>query len=441
MSEKSILTFNLSLKESNALEQLFQLDSKEVIEIKELTQLETNRVNASSAFIAIDSKKSRIDLQEILYHFRGLTTFLVLREKNFSHLMVAFKNRVEDVFVGELTEKIIDLSRLKINLKDESGEEDLPKAEIIDLFSSPLNISSDAHLLFALNNYFENFNSLKRVGLAEISSREVKLKGDVSNSLDFQRLANTKFSEKFIGEKVILNNEGILHTIAMPIYLDEKGLHWLIVEIEGEQVDYVFNDLFFRFLENVYIYKRTKESEENLGVLAQTDDVTGLYNQRKLTEDLEKAIKEHEKILDTFSIMFIDVDHFKEVNDNHGHIIGSKILTDLGKLLAEILRSSDHIYRYGGDEFVVIMPFVELEKVHEVAVRVLKQIKQHKFDIEGNNFYDMSVSIGIAEYPTDAKSAKEIIQFADDMMYKSKSAGRGKVFHLNEVIDADTNTK
>ena len=176
-----------------------------------------------------------------------------------------------------------------------------------------------------------------------------------------------------------------------------------------------------------------KEKEHNLQALATTDDVTGLYNQRKLSQDLMAAVEYHEKNHKNFSIMFIDVDHFKNVNDSFGHVIGSQLLIDIGEVLTQLLRSSDDIYRYGGDEFVVIMPSVKIDTVHEIATRILKKIKSKKFDIGEGKEYQLSVSIGIAEYPTDATDAKKIIQFADEMMYKSKESGRGKVFHINEV--------
>ncbi len=139
--------------------------------------------------------------------------------------------------------------------------------------------------------------------------------------------------------------------------------------------------------------------------------------------------------------MFIDVDHFKSVNDNYGHVVGSKLLQDIGEVLSLILRASDHIYRYGGDEFVVIMPTVDIKTVHDIASRVLAKIKHKSFQIDNGETYKLSVSIGIAEYPTDAKSAIEIIRFADEMMYMSKRSGRGKVFHVKEVENVDASTE
>lgn len=440
MSKKNILTYNLSLDEFSALNDAFRESNISIQSLENIEALRDLDRDVCAIFLGIDGDESPDSFQEKLNHFNKIKSFVVLREKSFEQLIVAFKNKVDDIFIGDLSDQNIDVSKIKLKLFYEDLKEDLPKEEILDLFSSPLHISSSNHLLFALNNYLENFEAVKEVGILEFESHGYHTRGNVDDGLDFTLLSQAKLPERFIGETIrLLEGENV--TIATPVHQDNDNFHWLVLVIAKDQIDYVLNDLFFRFLENIHLFKKTKESERTLEVLAATDDVTGLYNQRKLAEDLEQAIIEHEKLHDNFSIMFIDVDHFKQVNDNHGHLIGSQILTDLGKLLAHILRKSDHIYRYGGDEFVIIMPTINVIKVHEVAVRVLNQIKSHRFEIDNNEFYDMSVSIGIAEYPTDAKSASEIIKFADEMMYLSKNSGRGKVFHLKEVEDADASTQ
>lgn len=440
MNEKSILTYQLNKPEFNLVKQIFNSNDFEVSTFSG-SEKETNLIPSCCAvFIGINPTESAVKFQELINTFHGCPVFLILREENFEHLMLAFQNKVEDVFLGELAEHNIEMAAIKIKLFQNDIKQGLPKAEIIDLFSSPLNISSGGQLLFALNNYLENFEAVKKVGIIEFESNGFHSRGSINESLDLSTLRDKNLSEKFIGEVFTLE-KGNISTFATPIYEKDGFYHWLIIELEKDELDYILNDLLFRFLENVYLFKKTKESERTLEVLAATDDVTGLYNQRRLSEDLEQAIIEHERLHDTFSIMFIDVDYFKEVNDNYGHLIGSKILTDLGQLLAEVLRKSDHIYRYGGDEFVVIMPVINVNKVHEVAVRVLNEIKNHSFKIGIDEYYEMSVSIGLAEYPTDAKSSADIIQFADEMMYKSKNSGRGKVFHLKEVEDVDTSSK
>src|SRR5690606_25619014 len=133
--------------------------------------------------------------------------------------------------------------------------------------------------------------------------------------------------------------------------------------------------------------------------------------------------------------------HFKQVNDNFGHVIGSQMLIEIGEELRKTLRATDKIYRYGGDEFVVIMPQVSSQTVHAVAVRILNSVKGKTFNIGKAKDYKLSLSIGIAEYPTDAKTSRDIIEFADEMMYISKKSGRGKVFHVREVRNDATGTE
>lgn len=440
MKEKIILTYNLSSTEVNDVNAAFKTSDITVKKLDVVTKNKVKETNACAIFLGIDTQEDINSFQEKLNIFKKIEVFVVFRQKSFDHLMTAFKNKVDDVFIGDLSIQSIELSKIKLNLVFDDLKDNLPQEEIMDLFSSPLDISSSNHLLFAINNYLENFDSIKKVGILEFDARGIHVRGEIDEQQDFTALSDVVLPERFIGEVVVLSS-GEVEIIATPVHREQGMYHWLILEAESSQLDYVLNDLFYRFIENVHLFKKTRASEKSLEVLAGTDDVTGLYNQRKLSEDLQLAIEEHEKQHDNFSIMFIDVDHFKEVNDNHGHIIGSQILTDLGKLLAKILRKSDHIYRYGGDEFVILMPTINVVRVHEVAVRVLNQIKSHRFEIDNNEFYDMSVSIGLAEYPTDANSAKEIIKFADEMMYLSKNAGRGKVFHLKEVKDADISSK
>lgn len=438
MNEKSILTYCLLEHEFETVKKVFKANR---FVVKTFDGKEKGSMaNCCAVFLGLNSSDSVNRIQDLINTFHGIPIFVILRDKSFEHLMLAFQNKVEDVFLGDLAIHNVEMAAIKVKLSQNDIKQGLPKAEIIDLFSSPLNIDSGGQLLFALNNYLENFKAVEKVGIVEFEQAGFHSRGDLDEKIDLTELGKKSFSEKFIGEILILRKSDIT-TYATPIYEKDGFYHWLIVEIIEDELEYILNDLLFRFLENVYIFKKTKESEQTLEVLAATDDVTGLFNQRRLSEDLELAILEHERLHDTFSIMFIDVDHFKEVNDNHGHVIGSQILTDLGKLLAEVLRKSDHIYRYGGDEFVVIMPVINVNKVHEVAVRVLNEIKSHRFKIGVDEYYEMSVSIGLAEYPTDAKSGVEIIQFADEMMYKSKSSGRGKVFHLKEVEDVDISSE
>jgi diguanylate cyclase (GGDEF)-like protein len=171
------------------------------------------------------------------------------------------------------------------------------------------------------------------------------------------------------------------------------------------------------------------------------DDVTDLFNQRKLDIDLEDSIRRYEMNKETFFVFFIDLDKFKQVNDGHGHLVGTSLLNQVGEVIKEEFRDSDFVYRYGGDEFVVIVRDVKGEMANKIANRLLESIKSHDFiaydDIDDKEHkFQISASIGIAGFPFDATSKKEILSLADRMMYEAKEAGRGTVCQAKNIFAA-----
>lgn len=176
--------------------------------------------------------------------------------------------------------------------------------------------------------------------------------------------------------------------------------------------------------------------------LIHIDDVTGLYNQRKLYKDLTALVEKFQKEKDPFCILFLDIDHFKKVNDSYGHLIGTKLLESVAKDIKSLLRDSDISYRYGGDEFVVILVNSDAAAGKIVGERILQVIKDRKYEVEAKNekkMINLSVSIGVAEFPTDAVNSEEILSIADRMMYEAKESGRGLVFNTQDVFKSSLN--
>ena len=182
------------------------------------------------------------------------------------------------------------------------------------------------------------------------------------------------------------------------------------------------------------VQKIEKIVEQN--ALVNVDDVTGLFNQRKLNHDLDKWIERYYSFGEKFAVLFIDIDHFKNVNDGHGHLVGTQILADLGKVLKGVLRKKDHLYRYGGDEFVLIIPGVDKKMACLIGERILKTVKNREFKIdEMGESFNITVSIGIAFFPDNGKSRHDILALADQMMYLAKSSGRGQVRMALEILE------
>ena len=154
--------------------------------------------------------------------------------------------------------------------------------------------------------------------------------------------------------------------------------------------------------------------------------------------DLEQHISLGQANHSTFGVMFIDIDHFKRINDGHGHLVGTETLVELSKHLKTCLREDDLIFRYGGDEFVVLLPAVNNNLVLEIGHRLVDTVRDRAFVIKANQTayeFKMTVSVGIATYPEDATTRDEILNMADRMMYQAKMSGRGKVCHINQYVD------
>jgi diguanylate cyclase (GGDEF)-like protein len=158
-----------------------------------------------------------------------------------------------------------------------------------------------------------------------------------------------------------------------------------------------------------------------------TDDCTGLYNARHLLKTLETEVYRSARFNYEFTVLFIDLDHFKRVNDTHGHLIGSKLLAEIGYLIKAQLRLIDYAFRYGGDEFVVLLPQTGKESSLVVARRLLENMRESCFCKEENLNLNVLASIGLATYPHDAKTPHDVIRQADEMMYLVKNSTRDNI--------------
>src|SRR6476660_2711747 len=166
---------------------------------------------------------------------------------------------------------------------------------------------------------------------------------------------------------------------------------------------------------------------EKIQELTITDDCTGLFNARHLYKTLETEVYRSARFGYEFSVLFIDLDHFKSVNDTHGHLIGSKLLAEIGYLIKAQLRLIDFAFRYGGDEFVVLLPQTGKDQALVVAKRLRDGLRASCFCKEEGLNLNVRASIGVATYPHDARSAHDVIRQADGMMYMVKNSTRDNI--------------
>ena len=180
-------------------------------------------------------------------------------------------------------------------------------------------------------------------------------------------------------------------------------------------------------LENARHVKRIHE-------LTIKDDCTSLYNARHMGFILDTEIYRSQRYNYEFSIVFIDLDHFKLVNDTHGHLVGSRLLAEMGEALKTNCRLIDFAFRYGGDEFVILLPQTSKENAINVARRLHKLIRETVWLKNEGLDIKITPSVGLAAYPVDSKTKEGLLHLADEAMYLVKNTNRDNVAAANMGI-------
>ena len=171
--------------------------------------------------------------------------------------------------------------------------------------------------------------------------------------------------------------------------------------------------------------KRAEQAEE----LSRRDGLTDLYNHRTFYALLKNELVRTQRFNRQVSLLMLDIDHFKRVNDTFGHRAGDVILKSLSDLLVRQARAVDRICRYGGEEFTVILPETDAAEAMQVAERLRVEVERQPFDVGGGKMIGITVSIGVATYPQQVDSLEGIIKAADVALYAAKHAGRNRVSH------------
>jgi diguanylate cyclase (GGDEF)-like protein len=173
-------------------------------------------------------------------------------------------------------------------------------------------------------------------------------------------------------------------------------------------------------LQNAAMYRKMEEA-------SLIDDLTKLYNVRFCNKYLDQYFDGRKTVKAIISLVFLDIDFFKLVDDNYGHLVGSETLRYVGERIKRVVRNEDIVVRYGGDEYIVILPNTDKKTAKVIAERIRKEINQEPFYAFNNKKFKISVTLGIATYPDDAKTRDDLIGKADKAMYEGKLSGRDKV--------------
>ena len=177
--------------------------------------------------------------------------------------------------------------------------------------------------------------------------------------------------------------------------------------------------LFAAALDNLRRFARAEE-------LSITDGLTGVYNYRYLRSALDREVARAKRFREEFSIIMLDVDHLKEYNDVHGHLQGSEVLRRLARVVLGELRAVDVLAKYGGDEFVIILPQARRDGARILAERIRAAVFAYEFPGEDGGM-KITTSMGVAQFPDDGEGSRELLEAADRALYEAKRTGRNRV--------------
>jgi len=235
--------------------------------------------------------------------------------------------------------------------------------------------------------------------------------------------ADPRFSSR-LDELTQLKTQSV---ICVPLRSKHRVLG--VIQLVNANVGLSENEMFFLQALSDYaaIAIENARSVEKIQELTITDDCTGLFNARHLYKTLETEVYRSARFGYQFSVIFIDLDHFKQVNDTHGHLVGSRLLAEIGYLIKAQLRLIDFAFRYGGDEFVVLLPQTSKDQAVVVARRLQESLRTGTFCTEQGLNLPVRASMGLATFPHDAQTPHDIIRQADEMMYVVKNTTRDNI--------------
>jgi len=221
------------------------------------------------------------------------------------------------------------------------------------------------------------------------------------------------------------------HYICIPIATSQTQLGLLYFQFinEQHQTDAVESliELARTVAEHIALAISNVRMQEKLQIMAIQDPLTGLYNRRYMQEFLEHEIYRAARDKKPIGIILLDIDHFKSINDNFGHHAGDHALTTMADLLKLKVRKGDICCRYGGEEFLVILPGSYYSDTSAFAEKLRKQVKEMTIVYGGKKVDSFTISLGVAAYPDQATTFEELIKLADDALYRAKEDGRDRV--------------
>ena len=208
----------------------------------------------------------------------------------------------------------------------------------------------------------------------------------------------------------------------LPLMMHNQAIGYLVAcDIKEEDGDkfHILANQFLSGLKRVLLYQKVQE-------LTIIDGLTQIFNRRYFLERFDEEMKRAKKFKLKFSFLMVDIDHFKDYNDQHGHLVGDAILRELAKTIKETIRQIDFMGRYGGEELSIILSETDKAKARFAAERIRQAIESKNITVYDEDL-KVTVSIGVSTFPDDARDAKVLIDRADGALYIAKQTGRNRI--------------
>ncbi|MBP7795796.1 MAG: GGDEF domain-containing protein [Elusimicrobiales bacterium] len=449
-SVKNITVFE-HINDLNILKAIFRYRFGIVSEHTEYVSLKNQKELYSSIVseVVINIKKGKCVFSYIPYIYKSVIENNA--EKQFIFRIERFDGKKYSMRDITRVKKIIDL-RMSDYYK-------LDFENLKDTYSRNLNISASLGKIFAksirekegfkfMMRGLENFFSFDRIRLYKIDESRNSLCGvysidrtnrinDISHDVIIMKSGVSTLVDIMLGEDdIVVKN----YMVYVPLKIDYRKVGIVVVDnllsrikIKTHYIDLLksFSSLVALAMENIILFEKIQE-------MSMYDELTKLPLRRYFNQRFQEEFYRASRFNQNLSIIWIDVDYFKEINDSFGHQVGDVVLREISQTIMKTLRKIDFPCRYGGDEIIILLPQSSNDDAYGLAKRLSEEIKKIKIDLSGFDFtkdknVELTTSMGIASYPTDAKNMDDLLLKADEALYSVKSAGRNGIKRYSEL--------
>lgn len=336
------------------------------------------------------------------------------------------------VTTTEMVEGLVEVSRYK-----QAIEEDQTKLEVYQRLVNVLNDKYDFHQ-FSIYEVASSKNRMSPIAvdgvinapcrwcdsqiLIDANACRVKRTGHEANGIDSPGIC-TMFRDESDGEKHLHLCQPITQSGTVGCVVQ------IVVSIDEAPLAKFMIPFIAVYLRETAPVLEAKRLMEHLRESSLRDAMTGLYNRRFLEEYTSTLVATSQRRQSPFSVLMLDLDYFKQVNDTFGHEAGDKVLKTLAETLVKSVRTSDMVIRYGGEEFLIVLLDTGAEVALDVAEKIRAKVEETKISLPGT-MLQKTISIGVSEFPADTDTFWQVVKFADVALYEAKSQGRNRVIRF-----------